>query len=374
MGDALRETPLVGWHESAGAKMVPFAGWRMPVQYPNGSLAEHRLTRRSVGLFDVSHMGRLRFTGAGSTEALERLLTCHVAQIAVGGSGYALMCRSDGTTIDDVFAYHDEDSWLVVVNAANHLRDVEWISGNLGDRADVTDITDELAMIAIQGPNAIALVDALAAGSVESIPRFAFVHDRLAGQEAMVSRTGYTGEDGVEIYIASPHARSLWETLLAEADQAGIEAGACGLAARDSLRFEPGFALYGHELDDSTTPLEARLNWACDFDTDFIGREALLEQKERGVERRLATVTLLDSGVPRQGYGVHADHDGEPSGQPVGTVASGMFAPTVDAYCANVFVPRDLARTGTILHIDIRGRMRRAKVVKRPLYKPAYRS
>lgn len=369
MDDTLRTTPFHTWHQEAGAKMMVFAGWKMPLQYPDGAIAEHRLVRESVGLFDVSHMGRVRVTGAGATAFLERLLTNSIAALDVGGSSYSVMCREDGTAIDDVFVYRQADGFLVVLNAANHDRDMAWIRDHTPAGVSVTDITEQTAMVAVQGPNALQVIDRLTDSPASEIPRFSFQQRQLADAKVTVARTGYTGEDGVELYIPVAHAQPVWNAVLAEAQAAGIAAGPCGLAARDSLRFEPGFALYGHELDDQTTPIEARLAWACDFDTPFIGREALLRQKADGVAKKLATVRLTEPGVPRQGFNVMAAED-----EPAGVVASGMYAPTVDAYCANVFVRPDLARTGTIVHIEIRDRLRTAEVVKRPLYKPAYRA
>ncbi len=372
MSDVSRRTPMYRRHVDAGAKMIPFAGWEMPLQYPAGAVAEHRLVRSSAGVFDVSHMGRIRLSGNGARSFLDHLLTNNMGRVDVGGSAYALLCRPDGTAIDDVFVYREPESWLVVLNAANHERDIAWIREHAPAGVQIVDLTESVAMVAVQGPRAVPLVDSLTNTPTAEIPRFSFRVQEVAGVTVTVARTGYTGEDGVELYIPVTDAVRVWDAVVGAGETTDTEIGACGLAARDSLRFEPGFALYGHELDDSTTPVEARLSWACDFEKPFIGRDALLEQKEQGVTRKLATVRLIEPGVPRQGFAVYGP-DPDTAEEPVGTVATGMYAPTVDAYCANVFVTPDLARTGTILHIDIRGRRRRAEVVKRPLYTPAYK-
>jgi aminomethyltransferase len=353
----------------------------MPVSYPRGPIEEHRLVRRSAGLFDVSHMGRFRVAGRGAAEYLDRLVTSRLSDVQDHQSAYALLCRDDGGVLDDLFVYRLPGYWLVVANAANREKDHAWFKAHLRpseqppiDGVELSDITDETAMFALQGPRSLEVIDRLTDGKASRIPRFGSAELTFIGLpqpsaslSAIVGRTGYTGEDGVELFVASEVAETVWVLILHEAERAGIEAGPIGLAARDSLRFEPGFPLYGHELTEEVTPLAARLGWACDLDKEFIGRDALALEKERGVARRLATVRMVERGVPREGYRVLSD------GREVGHVASGMYAPTVDAYCANVFLPAALAKVGTEVHIDIRGRARAAVVVKRPLYRPAYR-
>lgn len=345
----------------------------MPIAYPGGSIAEHRLVRSSCGLFDVSHMGRLRVTGPGSLAWLERLVTADLASVGPGGSTYALLCREDGGVLDDLFIYRLDEYWLVVMNAANRAKDLAWFTRHLPADGSVTlhDASEESAMIAFQGPQAVRVMDHLTAGAAGRIPRFgaaALAVDGVdAGAGIIVGRTGYTGEDGVELFPPADVALQLWERLLAAASQLGVDAGPIGLAARDSLRFEPGFALYGHELTEQITPVEARLTWACNLEKEFIGRDAIAARREAGPRVKLATVRLTGRGVPREGYRVLA------GGEPVGTVATGMYAPTVDAYCANVFVASALAKTGADVDIEIRGQAKPAVVVKRPLYTPAYR-
>lgn len=344
----------------------------MPIQYQSGSIEEHRLVRRSAGLFDVSHMGQITVRGPGAAAFLDHLITRNVASLEEEQSTYGLLCREDGGVIDDVFVYRFQSEWLVVVNAANVARDVAWFQANLPDSGvELTDASDRFAMFAFQGPRAIGVMDALGSaedtGRVSEVPRFSATRMRIGGMECTIGRTGYTGEDGVEIFAPTGSASVIWETILAEAKAQDVECGPIGLAARDSLRFESGFALYGHELSEEISPIQARLKWACNLEKQFIGAETIRRQAEHGVATTLTTIQLTDRGVPRQGHAVIHD------GMKVGYVASGMYTPTVDAYCANVFIASGLAKIGTELEIEIRDKRKRALVVKRPLYKPAYR-
>jgi len=350
----------------------------MPISYERGAIEEHRLVRRSAGLFDVSHMGQFHVSGPGALDYLQRLVTADLLAVSERQSTYALLCREDGGVLDDLFLYNLPGRWLVVVNAANLEKDFNWFEMHLprGGAAVVSleDASERTAMLAFQGPEAIGVMDRLTDGAAGAIPRFAAADLVLSGLPApfaersvTVGRTGYTGEDGVELFVPNEMAEAVWDRILAACEEAGVEAGPIGLAARDSLRFEPGFALYGHELTEEITPLEARLAWACDLEKDFIGRDALVAQKDAGTERKLASIRMTDRGVPREGFVVDKD------GQAVGHVATGMYAPTVDAYCANVFLPPALAKIGTDVDIEIRGQKKAAVVVKRPLYRPAYR-
>jgi len=392
----LRTTPLYDWHSANGAKMAEFAGWSMPIQYGKGSIEEHHLVRRSAGLFDVSHMGQVLVRGDGAAAWLDHMISSDIAKLELNHSTYGLLCNEAGGVLDDVFVYRLADEWLVVVNAANVEKDVSWFRDHLpASGVEIDDASEHYAMIAFQGPNAIRVMDGLVGpgasgaagktgdtggqaaapvskgpatgGPVSAIERFAASALTINGTACIVGRTGYTGEDGVEIFAPSDRATGLWEFVLSGARAMDVECGPVGLAARDSLRFEPGFALYGHELTEEISPIQARLKWACNLDSEFIGFEAIRRQAEEGVPTKLATVRLTDRGVPRQGYEVLCD------GRVVGTVASGMYAPTVDAYCANVYVESACAKTGTELAIRIRNTAKAAVVVKRPLYTPAYR-
>lgn len=351
--------------------MVDFAGWELPVFYATGSLAEHHATRASVGLFDIDHMGQVMVTGSGAIDAIDRLVSSDMTSLAVGGAKYGLLCAEDGGVIDDVIVYRTQvDALMVVVNAGNRNTDLAWIGQHAdGPTSSVVDGSDELEMIAVQGPNAVRLVDSVASSTdthVADLPRFMSTDVELFGTTAIVGRTGYTGEDGVELYVRGG-VEDVWTGLLDRAARDDIEATPVGLSARDSLRFEPGYPLYGHELSREISPLEARLSWAVDLDgADFIGRDAIRRKAEEGITRRLETLVLDDRGVPREGCQV-LDLDGNE----IGTVVSGMFAPTADVFAANVFLPIEHNAVGTELALDVRGKAKACHVAKRPLYRPS---
>ena len=371
--DDLKRTVLFTWHKNNGARLVPFAGWEMPLQYPRGPIEEHHLVRRSAGLFDISHMGRFEVSGAGAAAFLEEIVTSRIGDLAEYGSRYGLLCREDGGVLDDVFVYRlPEGRFLVVVNASNREKDLAWIRRHIhaeAGAAEIRDISDETAMIALQGPRALELLASAAGGAASDPPeRFFAASISLAGADCLVGRTGYTGEDGVEIFVPRDGAVTVWETLLGAGRAAGIEAGPVGLAARDSLRFEPGFALYGHELSEDVTPVEAGLMWACDLSKRFTGRDAVAARKAEGAERRLVTFVMEDRGVPREGYAV-IDEEGAPAGR----VVSGMFAPTLEVFAGNAYLRPDLAQAGKTFYIVIRDAKKKAVSRKRPLYVPVYR-
>jgi glycine cleavage system aminomethyltransferase T len=338
-------------------------------------------------------MGQIEVTGPDQTTFLDYALTNDIANLAQGLSTYCLMCRPDGGVLDDVFVYRLPDRFYVVVNAANIEKDEAWLrdvadgrippndgtgsAGSSGSGSSAAPRFDvvidnksfETSMFALQGPEALDVFQRAAGHPASDLERFAIREDEIAGAGCLVSRTGYTGEDGVEIYLSNDDAEGVWQALMTAG--ADLPAGLLpiGLAARDSLRFEPGFALYGHELDEETTPVEGRLKWACELDRPFVGRGALLEQVDRGVDRKLATIRMVDRAMLREGYEVRSIE-----GEPIGTVVTGMYSPTLEWYYGNVFVPPAYAKTGTEMDIVIRGRTRRAEVAKRPLYRPAYRS
>jgi len=362
----LKRTALHEWHEGHGGRMVDFAGWSLPVFYETGALAEHHGTRASVGLFDIDHMGQVEVTGPDAGAVVDRLVSSDMASLADGSAQYGLLCNESGGVIDDVIVYRTgAATYLVVVNAGNRESDAAWIEAAAdGFDCTVVDRSDELEMIAVQGPHAVQLVDGVTESNVEGIERFSSETIELFGTEALVGRTGYTGEDGVELFVHGGIV-DVWTGLLAHAEAVGIDAMAVGLSARDSLRFEPGYPLYGHELGLDITPFEARLGWAVHLDgVDFIGKEALVAAKAAGLTRRLETLVMEDKGVPREGSTV-LDADGNE----IATVVSGIFAPTVDAFVANAFLPREHGEVGTALAIDIRGTAKAARVAKRPLYR-----
>jgi aminomethyltransferase len=368
--------------------MGPFAGWEMPLQYETGAVAEHRAVREQAGLFDISHMGQVEVSGPDAVSFLDYSLTNDIQGLPEGLSTYCLLCRPDGSVLDDVFVYRLPDRFYVVVNAANIDKDESWLrrvaAGKLavadeegGGRAQngggfdvsITNRSWDTSMFALQGPRALDVFDRAAGHGAGDLERFAIRVDRIAGSECLVSRTGYTGEDGVEIYVANEAASTVWDALLDAGSVLPNGLPPIGLAARDSLRFEPGFALYGHELNEETTPIEARLKWACELDRPFVGREALIAQIETGVSKRLATIRMVDRAMLREGYEVRS-----PQGTVLGAVVTGMYSPTFEWYYGNVFVAPDYAKAGAHLDIVVRGRARRAEVVKRPLYRPAYRT
>ncbi len=391
MTENLRRTALHSWHRDNGARMGPFAGWDMPLQYETGAVAEHRTVREEAGIFDISHMGQVEVSGPDAVSFLDYSLSNDILGLPEGLSTYCLMCRPGGGVLDDVFVYRLPDRFYVVVNAGNIEKDEAWLravaageaaptgsaaSSSAGGEPDaggfdvrITNKSWDTSMFALQGPRALEVFERAAGHGAADLERFAIREDRIAESECLVSRTGYTGEDGVEIYIANESAAAVWEALLAAGSFFADGLRPIGLAARDSLRFEPGFALYGHELDEETTPIEARLKWACELERPFVGRDALLAQIDSGVSKKLATVRMIDRAMLREGYEVRS-----PEGELLGGVVTGMYSPTLEWYYGNVFVPPAYAKTGTELDMVVRGRTRRAEVVKRPLYRPAYRS
>ncbi len=356
---ALRHTPLDDRHRAAGAKLVGFAGWEMPVSY-EGVRAEHVAVRTGCGVFDVSHMGEIETAGPQALELLQRVLSNDVGRIEVGGAQYSVLCREDGGVLDDLFTYRlSDDRYLTVTNAANHDGDLAWFREHAGDfDVELADRLDDYAMLAVQGPTARAIVGGLIDGELPPRMRTA----RLAttrGAEALVCGTGYTGEGGVEILIGPDAAGGLWDDLM--------DAGAtpAGLAARDTLRLEVCFHLYGNDLSTDRNPIEAGLGWCCVEETGFIGSEAVAAARADGTAERLAPFALTDRGIPRQGNAV-LDADGAEAG----TVTSGTLSPCLDRGIGMAYVRSHLAEPGTEIEIDVRGRRRPARIEKRPLYAP----
>jgi glycine cleavage system T protein len=367
----MKATLLKAWHEAAGARFAPFAGFDMPIQYPGGAVEEHRLCRRSAGFFDIDHMGQFIIQGNGAGAALSSLVSNRILDMKEDEARYALLLNEAGGVIDDLFIYRmnkieAEDGWFVVVNAGNREADYAWFKERLG-KGSLEDVSDEVYMISVQGPFAVKLLDSVSKGALSAIPRSSMTTADIMGLPVRMGRTGYTGEDGAELFYPADKARELWEFLLAEAKRLGVEAGPVGLAARDSLRFEAGMPLHGHEISPDITPPEALLSWACDFEKDFTGRASLLAQKERGLKRKLVTLNVK-GGVPREGYAVL-----NAGGAEIGRCVAGMFCPTTGSYSANAFVPPEYAKPGTVLAVSIRGGAKEAAVIKRPLYIPVYR-
>jgi glycine cleavage system T protein (aminomethyltransferase) len=370
----LAQTPLFDWHAAHGGKLVDFAGWSMPVHY--GSIvAEHNATRNAIGLFDVSHMGRLRFSGPGAQEFLDSLLTRRVSDISPGQVRYSLITTDIGGILDDVLIYRlgnsvrgggDDDhagDFLLVVNASNRPKIIAWIEARLCGRSDVelTDVTEDLAMIAVQGPLAIETVAALFRPDIRALKYYHCREASLHGTSVIVSRTGYTGEDGLEVIMPADQATSFWQTVLERGQSHG--AMACGLGSRDTLRLEAAMPLYGHELTELTTPWQAKLDFAVDLEgRTFPGREVLCKMKQAPPQRIRVGLELSGKRVPREHFSILSD------GQTVGQVTSGTFSPTLNKPIAMGYIQRDYAAIGTEVQIDVRSNAEAARVVKMPFY------
>jgi len=353
-------TPLHDVHVRSGARMVDFAGWDMPVQYA-GLLDEHEAVRSRAGLFDVSHMGEVVFRGPKALEALNRVFTNDLGRVADGQAQYGCLCRDSGGIVDDVVVYRRSAvDLLVCVNAANRTKDFEWLRDHAGG-ASVTNESDDWAQIALQGPRAAAILARITRTDLAAIKTFRFADGEVASVPCTIARTGYTGEDGFELFCRSDRAVALWDALLEAGKADGLEPA--GLGARDTLRLEMAYRLYGSDMDDGTTPLEAGLSWVVKLDKgDFIGRDAMLRQKAGGVPRKLVGFVLTDPGIARHGFDVTRD------GQKVGTVTSGTKSPSLKTSIGLAYVPAALAAEGSTFAVDIRGRPAAAQVVKTPFY------
>ncbi|MFN2520872.1 MAG: glycine cleavage system aminomethyltransferase GcvT [Candidatus Limnocylindria bacterium] len=361
----LQRSPLHDEHVALGAKMVPFAGYEMPIQYA-GIIAEHRATRASAGLFDLSHMGEFHVRGPDSGSALDRLVSSDIAGLHQGQARYGLLCNEGGTIVDDVIVYRlGADEYLVVVNASNIPKDRAHVETRLGEGARLEDASAETALIAVQGPRSPVVLSAVTdlpvrEDSIESLPSFGVAEARVGGVRATVARTGYTGEDGFEVFVPAERAAQVWSRLLAAGESTGIVP--VGLGARDTLRLEARFSLYGNEIDATTSPIEAGLGWTCKLDKDFVGRDAIVAAKAAGPTRKLVGL-VLDGGVARHGHEVVDEIGG-----PIGRVTSGTYGPTVQRNIALAYVPVERSKIGTSLAVRIRERDVPARVVKVPFY------
>jgi aminomethyltransferase len=367
MTGSLLRTPLADWHSAHGGRMVDFAGWSMPVQY--GSIvAEHQAARQAAGLFDVSHMGRLRLDGAGGGAFLDRVLTRKIAGMSPGKIRYSLVCNESGGILDDVLAYHflgtDVGSYhMLVVNASNREKIVGWLLSHLraSDEVTLTDRTTQTAMIAVQGPKAIACVQPLMDIDIARLAYYTGTEATIAGQRGIISRTGYTGEDGCELIVPTAAAVGVWEQVLANGKDAG--AMAVGLGARDTLRLEAAMPLYGHELTEQINPIQAGLGFAVNLEgREFIGREAIASARQNLQQPVRVGLTLAGKRAAREHYPVLA------GGQAAGEVTSGTFSPTLQQPIAMAYVLPKYAGVGTELKVDIRGSAEQARVVKLPFY------
>lgn len=364
----LATTPLAAWHAAHGGRMVDFAGWSMPVQYTSIT-AEHTATRAAASLFDVSHMGRLRFTGPGAAALLDAVLTRHVAPLAPGRVAYSLVCDERGGVLDDVLVSHLVDGggqsyYLLVVNAGNRAKILAWLAEHAPSRADAawSDVSGEWAMIAIQGPRAREILQPLAELNLATLGYYQAAETRIAGSGGIVSRTGYTGEDGFELFVGAPVVVRLWETLVERGQGAGLVAA--GLGARDTLRLEAGMPLYGHELSEEIDPYQAGLGFAVQLDKGpFVGREALARLAADQHRPCRVGLELPGQRPAREGYPIFAGDE------PIGHVTSGTFSPTLGRPIAMGYVRPEFRALGSELTIDIRGRREPARVVALPFYR-----
>lgn len=349
--------------------MVDFGGWDMPVQSPAGTIEEHLRTRKHAGLFDVSHMGEIDVRGADAIETVNYLVSNDASKLVDGQAQYSALTTPEGTVVDDLLVYRlSNDHLLLVVNAGTTEKDWEWITSHRREgAADLRNASGDYCQLALQGPDALGILRRLTALPLDDIKYYHFTEGEVDGVRAIVSRTGYTGEDGFEVYAAADKAEQIWSKIL-DAGNFGAETGVlpCGLAARNTLRLEAGMALYGHEIDESTTLLEANLGWICKLNKgDFIGREALARQKEAGLRKRLVGFEVTERGVARDDQEILID------GKRLGRVTSGSPAPFLKKNIGMGYVPSEFAQEGQLIQVDVRGKLVGAQVVKTPFYKRA---
>src|SRR5262245_50554764 len=355
---SLKRTPLHAVHVSAGAKMVPFGGWDMPVQY-TGIVEEHRCVRSAAGLFDISHMGEFEVRGAGALAAAQGLTTNDASGLAIAQVQYSVLCYPNGRMLVDLTLYRlADDHYMLTVNASNIDKDWAWVTDG-GRNAAWTNVSEATALLAVQGPKAEGVVQRLADRDVTKVLYYHFTRGSVAGIPCLISRTGYTGEDGFELYVPAERSVALWHALLDEGLRDGIQP--IGLGARDTLRLEMKFALYGNDIDETTNPLEAGLGWVIKpAKGDFIGRAANEGDRAAGVTRKTVGIEMVERAVARHGYGVAKD------GRSVGVVTSGSFSPSLERCIGIAYVASNLAVVGTEVEVDIRGRAQPARVAKTP--------
>ena len=353
----MKQTPLTAKHRSLGAKMVDYAGFEMPVQY-TGVLEEHLTVRSKVGLFDLSHMGEFELTGPGALATVNSLTTNDASQLAVGEIQYTCLTTEQGGIIDDILVYRTKDGFLLVVNAANTAKDYAWIEKHLLPGTKLADRTGELALIAVQGPKSAPLVEEVFEISLADLKNYTFIETKFKGINILLSRTGYTGEDGFELYFPNALAEQLWDELTDHGEKYGV--APIGLGARDTLRLEMRMPLYGNDVSEEINPLEAGLGRFVKFDKgDFIGREALQRIREQGITRKLVAFTMLEKGIPRQGYSL-LDQDG----REIGVVTSGTHSPSLNKPIGMGYVEVDNSKPGTIIQVQIRKKPAQGEIIK----------
>ncbi len=364
----MKKTPLYEIHQGLGGRIIDFGGWALPVQY-KGIVEEHLNVRQRAGLFDVSHMGEITCEGAGAEAYIQKMITNDISGLKEGQIAYSPMCYENGGVVDDLLIYKISNAkFLIIVNASNTDKDFEWMKKNLSGDTVLENLSGKYAQLALQGPLSEAILQKLTDYPLAEIKFFNFKKNvNLSGINALISRTGYTGEDGFEVYIDPSDAEKMWHLIM----QAGEDEGLipAGLGARDTLRFEAALPLYGHEISADITPFEAGLNKFVKINKpmDFIGKKALTEQKEKGVERKLIAFQMVDRGLPREGYEVTIN------GQKIGFVTTGGFSPSLKINIGLALISSDYSKIGTEIGINIRGKAVKAEVVKKPFYSKKYK-
>jgi aminomethyltransferase len=357
-----KRTPLYDRHLQLSAKVIDFGGWAMPVQY-TGIVDEHTTVRERVGLFDVSHMGEALLEGPGAAEVAQRLVTNDLGKLKDGGAMYTVACLPSGGIVDDCIVYRQSaTSFLIVINASNIAKDLGWFRENNRPGCTISDLSDETGLIAVQGPEAVALLSSLSPDRLGEVTPFTFVATSVASRRVKAARTGYTGEDGFELFCAAPDTAAVWDALVEGAKAHGGKP--IGLGARDTLRLEARLCLYGNDIDEEHSPLQAGLAWVVKG-KGYIGETALEAERARGVERRLVGFVMKERGIARHGYTIHAPSDGPA----IGVVTSGTTGPTVGAAIGMGYVPAQLSEPGQSMYVDCRGKRVRAEIVKGPFYK-----
>lgn len=358
-----KKVPLHNIHESYNAKIIPFAGFYMPVRYTSDK-EEHLAVRNKAGIFDVSHMGEFKVTGPQALDLLQWITTNDVSKLSPGKIQYTTMPNGKGGIVDDLLIYNiDHNAYMVVVNAANIEKDRNWINQNNQWDADITDISDDIVLLAIQGPKATEILQSLTETNLYDIPFYTFKKGTFAGiSDVIISATGYTGEPGFELYLPAKHAENIWKKILAEGEPYGLIP--VGLGARDTLRLEAGLCLYGNDIDDTTSPIEAKLGWITKFDKDFIDKERLQKQKEEGVSRKLVSFEMIEKGIPRHGYDIY-----DRNNQKIGHVTSGTMSPSLNKGIGMGYVSTHYSKPDTEIYIQIRNKNLKAKTLKGPFIK-----
>ena len=357
-----KKTSLYDLHVNAGAKMAPFAGYEMPIQY-SGIVEEHMSVRKSVGVFDVSHMGEFEVTGDGALEFLQLMTLNDVSKLELGQAQYSGLCYEDGGMLDDLLVYRLPGKYMIVVNASNIEKDFKWLDSHKPIDVELKNVSEETALIAVQGKNSKKVIEKLTDTNLDEIKYYRFESGSISGKNALISKTGYTGEKGFELYFNSADAPDVWSELMSAGEEFGILQA--GLGARDTLRLEMCYCLYGNDIDNTTSPLEAGLGWITKLKKGkFIGSDALKAQKEEGIKRRLVAFQMEKKAIPRHGYEILKNEN------VIGEVTSGTFSPVLQTGIGLGYVTAENHEVGTNLTIDIRGRKQSAQIIKPPFYTP----